>query len=136
MSMIMDVLRPDRTEPTRKMTIAAWKKIFRPYWSPSLPHSGVDTVVASRYAVMTQAMWEPPLRSPTIVGSAVDTIVWSSAASSMPSMSAPMMSRMRRRLSPGRAPLPMSASNGCGPLAGAGVAEAISGCPSCPPRSP
>ena len=56
---------------------------------------------------MTQAMWEPPLRSPTIVGSAVDTIVWSSAASSMPSMSAPMMSRMRRRLSPGRAPLPV-----------------------------
>ena len=52
---------------------------------------------------MTQAMWEPPLRSPTIVGSAVDTIVWSSAASSMPSMSAPMISRMRRRPSPGEA---------------------------------
>ncbi len=48
MSMIMELLRPDRIEPTRKMTIAAWKKIFRPYWSPSLPHSGVDTVVASR----------------------------------------------------------------------------------------
>ena len=80
---------------------------------------------------MTQAMWDPPFRSPTIVGSAVDTIVWSSAASSMPSMSAPMMSRMRRRLSPGRAPLPaMSAAGGWKPSAGAGVAEAISGCPS------
>ncbi len=104
MSMIMELLRPDSTEPIRKMTIAAWKKTLRPYWSPSLPHSGVDTVVASRYAVMTQAMCEPPLRSPTIVGSAVDTIVWSSAASSMPHMSAPMISRMRRRPSPGRAP--------------------------------
>ena len=82
---------------------------------------------------MIQAMWEPPLRSPTIVGSAVDTIVWSSAASSMPSMSAPMMSRMRRRLSPGRAPLPvMSAAGGVGPPAAAGVAEAIRCCPSSP----
>ena len=48
MSSIIEVLRPDSTEPIRKMTIAAWKKIFRPYWSPSLPHSGVDTVAASR----------------------------------------------------------------------------------------
>ena len=48
MSMIMDELMPDRIDPARKMTIAAWKKNFRPYWSPSLPHSGVDTVVASR----------------------------------------------------------------------------------------
>ena len=71
----IDWLRPDRIEPIRKITIAAWKKIFRPYWSPSLPHSGVDTVVASRYAVMTQAMCEPPLRSPTMVGSAVETMV-------------------------------------------------------------
>ena len=81
MSSNIDWLSPDSTEPTRKITIAAWKKIFRPYWSPSLPHSGVETVVASRYAVITQAMCEPPLRSPTMVGSAVDTIVWSSAAS-------------------------------------------------------
>ena len=48
MSSIIDWLRPARIEPARKMTIAAWKKIFRPYWSPSLPHSGVDTVAASR----------------------------------------------------------------------------------------
>ena len=102
--MIMELLRPDRIEPIRKMTIAAWKNTLRPYMSPSLPHSGVDTVVASRYEVMTQAMCEPPLRSPTIVGSAVDTIVWSSAARNMPHMSAPMISRMRRRPSPGMAP--------------------------------
>ena len=110
MSMTMEEARPDSTEPIKKMTIAAWKKIFRPYWSPSLPHRGVDTVVASRYAVITQAMCEPPLRSPTIVGNAVDTMVWSRAASSMPSMSAPMMSRMRRRPSPIRAPLPAEPS--------------------------
>ena len=132
MSMIMEVLRPDSTEPIRKMTIAAWKKTFLPYMSPSLPHSGVETVVASRYEVMTQAMCEPPLRSPTIVGSAVDTIVWSSAASIMPHMSAPMISRIWRRPSPGRAPLPRLAASGSGePPAGAGVAEAISACPSC-----
>ncbi len=100
MSSNMDWLRPDRTEPIRKITMAAWKKIFRPYWSPSLPHSGVDTVVASRYAVITQAMCDPPRRSPTIVGSAVDTMVWSSAASSMPSIRAPIIRKIRRWLSP------------------------------------
>ena len=47
-SSIIEWLSPDSTEPIRKITIAAWKNIFRPYWSPSLPHSGVDTVVASR----------------------------------------------------------------------------------------
>ncbi len=35
-------------EPTRKITMEAWKKTFRPYWSPSLPHRGVETVAASR----------------------------------------------------------------------------------------
>ena len=48
MSSNIDVLIPARIEPATKITIAAWKKIFRPYWSPSLPHSGVDTVMASR----------------------------------------------------------------------------------------
>ena len=39
---------PDRAEPTRKITIAAWKSFFRPYRSPSLPHSGVEIVEVSR----------------------------------------------------------------------------------------
>ena len=39
---------PASTDPIRKMTIAAWKNIFRPYRSPSLPQSGVETVEASR----------------------------------------------------------------------------------------
>ena len=37
----------------------------------------------------TQASFEAPPRSPTIVGSAVETIVWSSAAISITSISAP-----------------------------------------------
>ena len=48
MSSNIEWLSPDRAEPTRKMTMAAWKKNLRPYWSPSLPHNGVDTVEASR----------------------------------------------------------------------------------------
>ena len=71
--------------------MAAWKKIFRPYRSPSFPHSGVETVEANRYAVTTQVRWEAPCRSPTMVGSAVDTTVWSRAARNMPSIRAPMM---------------------------------------------
>ena len=48
MSSDMDWLSPDRADPIRKMTIAAWKNTLRPYWSPSLPHSGVEAVEASR----------------------------------------------------------------------------------------
>ena len=77
--------------------MADWKKVLRPYWSPSLPHSGVDTVEANRYAVTTQVRWDAPCRSPTMVGRAVDTMVWSSAARNMPSSSAPMMMSTRRR---------------------------------------
>ena len=55
--------------------IDAWKKLLRPYWSPSLPQSGVETVAASRYATTTQARCEASCRSATIVGSAVETIV-------------------------------------------------------------
>ena len=79
---------PHSAEPIRKITIAAWNSLLRPYWSPSFPHSGADTVVASRYAVITQDRWLSPPRSPTIVGSAVATIVWSSAASRIASISA------------------------------------------------
>ena len=79
---------PQSADPIRKITIDAWNSRLRPYWSPSLPHSGVEAVVASRYAVITQEMWFSPPRSPTIVGRAVDTMVWSSAASRMPSISA------------------------------------------------
>src|SRR5262249_39904635 len=93
-SMVWD--SPASAEPIRKMTIEAWKNALRPYRSPSLPHSGVDTVDASRYAVTTQDRCDNPCRSPAIVGSAVATIVWSSAASSIPSSSAPMMMSLRR----------------------------------------
>ncbi len=48
MSSIMLWLMPEQIEPARKMTIEAWKKTLRPYWSPSLPHRGVDTVAANR----------------------------------------------------------------------------------------
>ena len=45
---VMVWLKPDRADPTTKMTMAAWKKNFRPNWSPSFPHKGVETVEASR----------------------------------------------------------------------------------------
>ena len=48
MSSVIDPDSPASADPARKMTIAAWKNVFRPYWSPSLPHRGVDTVDASR----------------------------------------------------------------------------------------
>ena len=41
-------LSPASIEPTRKITIAAWKTGLRPYMSPSFPYSGVETVEASR----------------------------------------------------------------------------------------
>jgi hypothetical protein len=92
----MDWANPHSIEPTRNTTIATWNISFRPYWSPSLPYSGVDTVCASRYAVTTQDRWLSPPSSPTIVGSAVATIVWSSAARNMPSSRAAKMNPSRR----------------------------------------
>src|SRR5580658_3413811 len=65
-------------------------------------------------------MCEPPLRSPTMVGSAVDTIVWSSAASDIPSISAPMMSRIARRDRSGLAPLPLALTAAAPPPAYSG----------------
>ncbi len=82
---------PASTDPIRKITMAAWKNIFLPYRSPSFPHSGVETVEASRYAVTTQDSFERLCRSPAMVGSAVATMVWSSAASSIPSSNPVMM---------------------------------------------
>src|SRR3954452_2422238 len=43
-------------------------------------------VSASKYAVVTQAMWSNPPRSPAMVGSAVATMVASSAATNMTSI--------------------------------------------------
>src|SRR6478735_447056 len=76
---------PQRAEPIRNTTRPTCSTILRPYWSPSLPYSGVTIVCASRYAVTTHEMWSKPPRSPTIVGRAVETIVLSSAASSITS---------------------------------------------------
>src|SRR3974390_465389 len=67
MSSVIVWLKPDSADPMTKMTMAVWKKTLRPYWSPSFPHSGVDTVEARRYEVTTHARCEPPCRSPTIV---------------------------------------------------------------------
>ena len=41
-------LRPHSADPTTKMTMEAWKKVLRPYWSPNFPHRGVETVDDSR----------------------------------------------------------------------------------------
>ncbi len=38
---------PHSADPIRKRTMAYWKSLLRPYWSPSLPHSGVAAVAAS-----------------------------------------------------------------------------------------
>lgn len=47
MSCGMFCARPHRADPIRKSTMADWKSFLRPYWSPSLPHSGVAAVEAS-----------------------------------------------------------------------------------------
>ena len=48
MSSVIVWLKPASADPITKMTIEAWKKVLRPYWSPNFPHSGVETVDASR----------------------------------------------------------------------------------------
>ena len=75
MSIGIDDATPQNMLPTRKITMVIWNRRLRPNRSPSLPHNGVEIVVARRYAVMTHDRWLMPPRSPTIVGSAVATMV-------------------------------------------------------------
>ncbi len=48
MSSVIDRATPERAEPIRKITVAAWKRYLRPKRSSSLPHGGVVTVEARR----------------------------------------------------------------------------------------
>src|SRR5579864_7505134 len=94
-SSVMLVLRPHSADPIRNSVTAPWRIRLRPYRSPSFPYSGVTAVWASRNALVTHDRWVRPPRSLTIVGSAVATIVWSSAARSSTSISAPKITRTR-----------------------------------------
>ena len=73
--------KPAATEPATKIKIDTWTSRFLSNRSASLPQIGVDTVVASRAAVITQVYcrWVPA-RSPMIVGRATETIVEDSMA--------------------------------------------------------
>src|SRR3954454_5885055 len=64
--------------------------------SESLPYSGVEMVAVSRYAVVTHACRESPLRSSPMVRMDVATMVWSRAAMNMPSISPPRIVRISR----------------------------------------
>ena len=111
MSWSIEWARPDSAEPIRKMTIPIISQRLRPYWSPSLPYSGVVTVEASTYAVTTQDRWVTPPRSPTILGSAVETTSWSSMASMIASSSpGRMISTSRRTPVPSAPPLGAAAA--------------------------
>lgn len=92
---------PAQNEPTPNTTTDSWNISLRPNRSPSLPTTTVMIVSASRYDVTTQDRCPAPPRSPTMVGSAVPTMVWSSAASSIPSSTAPKTALTRPRLRAG-----------------------------------
>src|SRR4051794_27233618 len=99
-------LKPLASEPARKMPIAAWNMILRPYRSESLPQIGVEAVEASRVAETTQDSCSWPPSSPTMVGSAVATMVWDRAATSIPSISPVSTVRICRCESTGIVPGP------------------------------
>ena len=56
MSVVMSWDRPPITEPTMKMLMAPMKRPLRPIRSPSFPYTGIMTVEARMYAVVTQTM--------------------------------------------------------------------------------
>jgi hypothetical protein len=59
----------------------------RPNRSPSLPYTGMTTVAATKYVVTMAGIWVRPPSSPAIAGSAGAMIVWSSAPSSITTIS-------------------------------------------------
>src|SRR3954451_12790028 len=99
-------LKPLASDPARKIPIAAWNMILRPYRSDSLPQIGVDAVEASSVDETTQDSCSWPPSSPTMVGNAVATMVWDSAARSIPSISPVSTVRICRCVSTGIVPGP------------------------------
>src|SRR4029077_103369 len=85
-SSVMDCENPDNQDPTMNPTMPTSMKGLRPNMSPSLPDTGMTTVEATRYAVVTHAYTESPLSSAMIRGIAVPTTVWSSATTRSVSM--------------------------------------------------
>jgi hypothetical protein len=82
----IDVAVAQRKAPITKITIATSSTGLRPNRSPSLPCSGIATVAAARYAVMTAGMRSNRPRSAATAGSAGAIAVWSRAPSSITSM--------------------------------------------------
>jgi hypothetical protein len=101
-SQAIDVANPHSADAPTNRAALSWKIRLRPKRSPNRPARTVAIVWLNRYDVTTQETWLWPLRSQTIVGSAVETMVWSSAASSIPSMITPKTRLMWRRSSIGR----------------------------------
>src|SRR5664279_3661617 len=67
---------PASTEAITNMMIEIWTRTFLLTRSESLPHTGVDTVIASNDEVTTQVYWVcDPCRSAMMVGSAFETMV-------------------------------------------------------------
>jgi len=82
-SSVMVCAMPHNADADTNVASAISSSRLRPWRSPSLPHSGVDAVAATTYAVTTHDRSVSRPRSPAIVGSAVARIVWSSTAGSI-----------------------------------------------------
>ena len=48
MSWVIDWDIPARTDPIKKVTMANWKTIFRPYMSDTFPYRGAEAVEVRR----------------------------------------------------------------------------------------
>ncbi|GAA4227261.1 hypothetical protein GCM10022254_14520 [Actinomadura meridiana] len=88
-SQSMDGAAPHAADPAKKPSSPTNRTTRRPNRSPSRPDNGTVTLVASTYAVDTQASRSSPPRSPTIVGSAVPRTVASNEDIRPPSISPP-----------------------------------------------
>jgi len=67
-------------DPTKRMTTAARRIIFRPKISENLPHTGIDAALARRYADPNQMNAVAECNSLMMVGVAVVAMVKSRAA--------------------------------------------------------
>jgi hypothetical protein len=71
----MSGARPPSKHPATKTDIAAMNRGLRPSRSPSFPYTGITTVPAKTYAVVTHNMRSTPPSSPTMVGRAAENMV-------------------------------------------------------------
>src|SRR5487761_1525229 len=110
----MSLANPQHSDAVVNSATAPRKTFLRPYWSLTLPASGIARTWPSEYTVIVQPLrFTRACRSCCSAGSAVATMVWSTEL-----MNNAIDTIVKTRRAPGATPAPGSDPRGPGAAAG------------------